>query len=73
MLETPCCRRQRSLPNNLTCAWVWDIAEMTEGCLASGYYPIVLFHMGTHVTTRDFKHIRRDYMDFEVLAKGVGP
>lgn len=34
--------------------------------------PSLLFHMGTNVTARDFKHIRRDYMDFGVLAKGMG-
>lgn len=34
--------------------------------------PSLLFHMGTNVTARDFKHIRRHYMDFGVLAKGMG-
>jgi len=39
LLETPYCRRQKSLPANLTCASVWDTAEMTKVCLASDNYP----------------------------------
>lgn len=38
LLETSYCRIQKYLPANLMHACIWDLAEMTKGCLASDFY-----------------------------------